>query len=85
MFQGHLDTIPMSSNAAQAILHNIYVKSSMGPDNIHPFVLKHCASELEVSFSIIFSKPLEEGSLPSTWKMLLVKLICKMGPHYSLD
>ena len=81
--QGHLDTVIISPNLVHSVLQNLDPNSSMGPDNIHPSILKHCSRELAEPMSVIFSRSLGEGSLPRAWKSSLVKPIFKKGPRYN--
>ena len=81
--QGHLDTVIISPNLVHSVLQNLDPNSSMGPDDIHPSILKHCSRELAEPMSVIFSRSLGEGSLPRAWKSSLVKPIFKKGPRYN--
>ena len=56
--------------------------SAMGPDGIHPLLLKNCASQLAYPLTIIFNRSLREGTLPSDWKTSLVVPIFKKGSRY---
>ncbi|KFQ45842.1 hypothetical protein N333_09138, partial [Nestor notabilis] len=49
-------------------LKNMNVHKSMGPDEIHPQVLKELANEVAKPLSIIFERSWEEGELPDDWK-----------------
>ena len=42
--------------------------TAMGPDGIHPLVLKNCAKQLANPLSIIFNRSLGEGLVPNAWK-----------------
>ena len=57
------------------------INSSMGPDGLHPHLLKACADNLAYPLYKIFHSSLEEGSLPPLWKLSLVVPIFKKGSH----
>ncbi|KFP81175.1 hypothetical protein N311_05739, partial [Apaloderma vittatum] len=49
-------------------LENLKVHKSMGPDEIHPQVLKDLAAEVARSLAIIFEKSWQSGEVPTDWK-----------------
>lgn len=51
----------------------------MGPDVIHPRILKELAETLATPLYIMFTKSLEEGKLPSDWKVGHITPIFKKG------
>ena len=56
----------------------------MGPDNLHPKVLKHLASTIAPSLQLIFQKSIATGRVPSDWKQANVSPIFKKGERYNL-
>ena len=54
----------------------------MGPDGIHPRLLKDCAQNLCIPLKIIFSLSLDSGCLPSLWKRSDILPLHKKGPRY---
>ena len=52
---------------------------AVGPDNVHPFILKSLACELSIPFEIIFNKSLRTGRLPRAWKEAVITPIHKKG------
>ena len=63
------------------ILLALDVNSSMGPDGLHPHLLKACAVNLAYPLWKIFRLSLEEGTLSLLWKLSLVVPIFKKGSH----
>ncbi|KAK4831141.1 LOW QUALITY PROTEIN: hypothetical protein QYF61_015444 [Mycteria americana] len=60
-------------------LYQLNVHKSMGPDGIHPRVLKEQADVMEGLLSIIYQRSWETGEIPADWKPANVIPICKKG------
>jgi len=52
---------------------------SLGPDDLHPMVLKRIANEWSQPFTILFQKSMESGRLPKKWKSAIVTPVYKEG------
>ena len=79
---GALEMLHLSVDGVKMALSQVDENSSVGPDGIHPMILKNCASELAEPLTIIFNKSLQEGSVPSQWKSAVVTPIFKKGVRY---
>ena len=77
--ESSLDHMAVTDEEVLKALLNLDGNSSMGPDEIHPLVLKKCAAQLAHPLAIVFNRSLREGTLPSIWKLSLVVPLFKKG------
>ncbi|KAK4826432.1 LOW QUALITY PROTEIN: hypothetical protein QYF61_009129 [Mycteria americana] len=61
------------------LLHHFDTHKSMGPDEIHPRVLKELAEELTKPLSIIYQQSWLTGEVPADWRLANVTPIFKKG------
>ena len=77
-----LGSITITQESVLKVLLDIDGNSAMGPDEIHPLLLKKCAEQLAYPLTIIFNRSLQDGALPSDWKTSLIVPIFKKGHRY---
>ncbi|KFV95843.1 hypothetical protein N326_10451, partial [Eurypyga helias] len=68
----------------QEHLRNLKVHKSMGPDGIHPCVLKELVDGVAKPLSIIFKKSWLCGEVPTDWKRGNITPIFKKGKEEDL-
>ncbi|KAK4806795.1 hypothetical protein QYF61_005591 [Mycteria americana] len=64
-------------------LYQLYVHKSMGPDGIHPRVLKELADIMAGPLSIIYQRSWGSGEVPADWKLANVIPVSKKGMRVS--
>ncbi|GAB0186019.1 mitochondrial enolase superfamily member 1 [Grus japonensis] len=65
-------------------LGKLNIHKSMGPDGIHPQVLRELADVISVSLSIIFERSWRTGEVPEDWRKANVTLVFKKGKKEDL-
>ncbi|KFQ00942.1 RNA-directed DNA polymerase from mobile element jockey, partial [Leptosomus discolor] len=66
------------------LLHHLDAHKSMGPDGLHPRVLKELADVLIKPLSIIYQKSWLTGEVPVDWRIANVTPIYKKGQKEDL-
>jgi hypothetical protein len=74
-----LAEILISERDVEDRLEQLKATKAMGPDGVHPLMLRSAASALCKPIALIFRKNLEEGVLPKEWKQAYVTAIFKKG------
>ncbi|KFO77743.1 RNA-directed DNA polymerase from mobile element jockey, partial [Cuculus canorus] len=69
----------IQEEAVRDLLAQLDVHKSMGPDGIHPRVLKELADVLSKPLSIIFQRSWLTGEVPLDWRLADVVPIYKKG------
>ena len=74
-----LTKITISEEDILKKLNNLRTDKSMGPDNVHPFILKTFAAILKTPLQIIFQLSLNSKTLPKIWKHGVIAPLFKKG------
>ncbi|GAB0204308.1 mitochondrial enolase superfamily member 1 [Grus japonensis] len=73
------DKLPADPKLVRDLLLHLDAYKSMGPDGIHPRVLRELADVTARSLSIVFQWSWESGEVPVDWKLANIVLIFKKG------
>ena len=76
-FDRPLETIDISATEVEKLLHELNITKFMGPDNMHPFLLKKLSKTLCHPLGIIFQKSVSTGTIPKEWKYAKVTPLFK--------
>ncbi|KAK4321887.1 hypothetical protein Pmani_007350 [Petrolisthes manimaculis] len=77
--QDTISTVVFFPSDVKTQLLSLKTDSAMGPDNLHPRMLKECASQLAYPLYLIFRSSLSLGYVPAKWKVSHVTPIYKKG------
>ena len=81
-FDGLIEPISITIEHVVSHLRTLDTNSAMGPDFLHPQVLKNCSEALSYPMYLIFCRSLAEGTVPSAWKRSTVIPLFKKGSRY---
>lgn len=76
-FETPLNEILITQDIVEKYLLELNGSKSMGPDDIHPYVIKSMAKVFATPITLIFQKSLETGKIPTAWKDARVTPIFK--------
>lgn len=82
-FDGSMGPISFLVSHILKALQSLDGNTAMGPDRLHPLLLKSCATQLAYPLHIIFTRILNEGRLPVDWKSSIVLPIFKKGTRFN--
>ena len=63
-----LETLVVDEAEVSRLLRAVNTKKAPGPDDVSPFLLKHCAEALSKPLTHIFRQCLSSGTWPAAWK-----------------
>ena len=75
--------IKISADGGLKLLNDLNIHKAMGPDGLHPKVLKQLAPTIAPILQLIFQKSVEAGQVPLDWKTANVCPIFKKGQKYN--
>lgn len=77
-----LSDLRICVSEVHALLCGLDGNSAMGPDLLHPLLLKKCASVLAYPMHVLFTRSLSQGCVPKLWKESVIVPIFKKGNRY---
>ncbi|CAH8587944.1 unnamed protein product [Schistosoma guineensis] len=73
--------VDFDQNDVLKALSTLNMKTSTGPDELHPKILRHIAQYIVAPLTVMFSMSLDQGVLPMDWKDPIITPIHKTGPR----
>ena len=80
-----IDDLTITADGVRKLLENLNPNKSMGPDLIHPRVLKQLARVVAPILTVIFNKSLHSAEVTEDWKKANVAPIFKKGERYNAE
>lgn len=76
----NVSSLSISISDVSKKLKGLSIHKGGGPDRIPPIFLKNCYSSLSFPLSMLFNQSLQQGNVPSFWKVSYVTPVPKKGP-----
>ena len=73
----HIYTVSTTEEEMKEYLRSLNPNKSPGTDEIHPFLLRECASYLAKPLSMLFNLSMKQSKLPSEFKQAEIRPIFK--------
>ena len=74
-----MDSIMVSTEGVIKLLKGLNPSKALGPDELHPRVLKELANELSPVFAHLFQQSLDTGDIPKEWLLANICPLFKKG------
>jgi hypothetical protein len=75
----YIDEITISEDQVCKLLKQIRPSASAGPDNIPPYIINKCATDICPSLTALYNKSIRSGTVPNEWKLANVIPVHKNG------
>ena len=76
-----LVNVPFVVSTVESALNALDPSGSVGPDGLHPVMLKRCSGALSLPLYLLFTKSLNSMSIPNVWRTSNIVPIYKKGSH----
>ena len=80
-----LTSIDITEEITLEILNSLNPSKSIGPDGIHPRILKETSDILANPLHLVFRSSLQHGMIPNEWKIAHVTPLHKKGSKHSKE
>ena len=74
-----LKEILVSAEGVTKLLKGLNPSKALGPDELHPRVLKELASKLAPVFAHLFQQSIDTGEIPKEWSLANIRPLPKKG------
>ena len=74
-----MNDISVSTDGVTKLLKGLNPSKAMGPDELHPRILKELAAELGPVFTHLFQQSLDTGEIPEEWSLANICPLFKKG------
>ena len=74
-----MNDIVVSAVGVTKLLKGLNPSKALGPDELHPRVLKELASELGAVFAHLFQQSIDTGEIPKEWSLANICSLFKNG------
>ena len=74
-----MEDIVVTKDGVTKLLKGLNPSTALGPDELHPRVLKELASELGPIFAHLFQQSIDSGEIPKEWTLANISPLFKKG------
>ena len=74
-----MEDIVVTKEGVTKLLKGLKPSQALGPDELHPRVLKELASELGPIFAHLFQQSIDSGEIPKEWTLANISPLFKKG------
>ena len=74
-----MEDIAVTKDGVTKLLKGLNPSKALGPDELHPRVLKELATELGPLFAHLFQQSIDTGEIPKHWTLAIISPLFKKG------
>ena len=74
-----MEDIVVTKEGVTKLLKGLNPSKALGPDELHPRVLKELVTELGPIFAHLFQQSIDSGEIPKEWTLANISLLFKKG------
>ena len=74
-----MEDIVVTKEGVTKLLKGLNPSKALGPDELHPRVLKKLAAELGTVFAHLFQQSIDKGEIPKEWSLANISPLFKKG------